>query len=139
MGENRFQKIDEDLLTPEAQAKEHEVYETSSPEDAAAYIFMTYWPQYQSLVEKLPKKEAIKLLKALPSVPLNDEPIKFHTDQAKVAFLLGRKLMQANWAMQLHTLAEIEKKKTEPKDPPQPAPEGSIPLSEFKKNVGPEG
>ena len=123
MGDNRFQKLDP-MLTEEALIKhEEETFAQNNPEDSAAMLYRMYSPQYRGLIKRMPRKALERLAIHLVEGVLSDTTYKPTTNQESAAYVLGDKLLQARWVMQLHTLSsaaqEIEKARA-----------GSVPLSE---------
>lgn len=137
MGENRFQKLDPSL-TEEAMIKqEEETFAQNNPEDSAAFLYKTYSPQYRGLIKRMPRKALERLAIHLVEGALSETVYKPTTNQESAAYVLGDKLLQARWVMQLHTLSsaaqELEKARiaaTEQTASLAPPP-GSIPLSEI--------
>ena len=127
MGENRFQKIDPSLTEEALLKEEQEIFAQNNPEDSAAQLFRLYSPQYRNLVKNMPRKALERLSIALVEGILAETPYNPTTAQEGTAYVLGDKLMQARWVMQLYTLSQTAQEVEAAK---QTAPEGSIPLSE---------
>jgi hypothetical protein len=144
MGENRFQKMDASLTEESMLAEEQRIYEQHNPEDSAAQLFYMYSPQYRNLIRTMPTKAMRRLLVALVEGVLAEKAYKPTTNQEKAAFILGDKLMQARWVMQLHTLSKVAQeveaaKAAEASENVNQAPEGSIPLSEVLQSSDSSG
>lgn len=134
MGENRFQPLDPSLTEEELIKQEEAAFAQNSPEDSAAMLYKMYSPQYRGLVKRMPRKALERLCIALVEGALSETVYKPTTDQESAAYVLGDKLLQARWVMQLHTLSlaaqEVAKARVENEPASQPAPAGSVPLDE---------
>ena len=136
MGENRFQPLD-GLTEEQMLAEEAKVYEKYDPIESAAQMFYMYSPQFLNLVKRMPRKALERLVDALVQGVLAEKPFKPTTKQEGAAFVIGDKLLQARWVMQLHSLSQVAQEVQAAKEPEvsQSAPPGSILLSEALPKV----
>jgi hypothetical protein len=100
--------VDLTTLTPEQVEQQliKEQQPTFDPMDASAHVFQSYLPKYKQVVAQLSNKQARRVLNALIEVPLNEKPYKHNSQLEKAAFLLGDRLLQARWTMQLGVLQQ---------------------------------
>jgi len=133
MGENRFQPLD-GLTEEQMLAEEAKVYEKYDPIESAAQMFYMYSPQFLNLVKRMPRKALERLVGALVQGVLAEKPFKPTTKQEGAAFVIGDKLLQARWVMQLHSLSQVAQE-VQASKVDQSAPPGSILLSEALPNV----
>ena len=131
MGENRFQPLD-GLDEEQMLAEEAKVYEKHDPIESAAQLFYMYSPQFLNLTKRMPRKALERLVAALVQGVLAEKPFKPTTKQEGVAYVIGDKLLQARWIMQLHSLSLAAQEMEASKEPEvdHSAPPGSILLSE---------
>lgn len=90
--------ISQDELLQQAQDVA-ETNATRSPEEIAANFFAQYYPLYKTLVEKLNRKDAVRLADALVAWPLEIQNPKFANGDAYQAFRIGLPLIDCKMIM----------------------------------------
>jgi len=67
-------------------------------------FFSTMFPRYNKIVDKLSQNALLRLNKKLVSFPLNDKAYKSSSKLEEEAFLIGRRLMEANFVLIMNTM-----------------------------------
>lgn len=82
-----------------------------SPEDVAATLFKLYQPKFVQLVDRLPLKQARRVLKRLVTYPLADKQYAPKSEAEKNAWAIGDRLLEAKYVMTIFAMSEQMNKK----------------------------
>lgn len=100
----------EGLSLPEEVIAEETVKQPDfSPIDAASQVFSSYFPVYCNLLDKLSRKQIVRLNKALMGMPLEDVSPNLKNEVEVQAFMIGQKLFESKMVITYHVLTERQK------------------------------
>jgi hypothetical protein len=74
-------------------------FENSKPEDIATRFFEMYFPLYKGYLMGLSNKDARRVCEHLVQYPLKDQDPKFNDKNAREAFQIGTRLLEAKRIM----------------------------------------
>lgn len=79
------------------------------PVQSASAVFSMYFPIYCQCLEKLSRKQIIRVTKAIVGMPLEETKLNLKDPAEVRAFMLGEKLLQAKMVITHHVLTEKQK------------------------------
>ncbi len=91
--------------------------DTRNPEDVAAEMFQTYYPNIKRGLHGQSKKDLVRYIEALVGFPLEIQDVNFHNKSLSQHFYLALQLIEAKYIMknflEMEEAEEMMKKRAE--------------------------